>query len=105
MAIQPRGGTTAFAVELTVAVAGTAIGSDTQFTAAPTYLSVRADKDCWLAQTSAGTATAGDGATSPARIFVAANERREELPWGGSGLWVLNANSAETPKVRAEGYS
>lgn len=105
MALQPRGGTSAVAVELTVAAAGTAIGSDTKFTAAPVYLSVYADKDCWLAQTQAGTAVAGDGATSPARVFVAAGERRAELPWGGRGLWVLNANSAETPKVRAEGYS
>lgn len=105
MALQPRGGTAALTSELTVAVAGTAVGSDTHFTVAPGYLSVRPDKDCWLARTAALTATAGDGTTSGNRVFVGANERRDELPWASRGLWVLNANSAETPKVRTEGYS
>jgi len=105
MAIQPRGGTAAYQSELVVAVAGTAVGSDTHFTTAPAYLSVRASLDCFIAKTSAGTATAGDGTTTAARVFVGANERRDELPWGSRGLWVLNANSAELPKVRTEGYT
>jgi len=105
MALQPRGGTTSLPVELAVAVAGTAVGSDTQFASAPAYLSVRASLDCFIATTAAGTAVAGDGSTDGRRVFVGANERRDELPWGSRGLWVLNANATELPKVRAEGYS
>jgi len=105
MALQPRGGTSAYKSELVVAVAGTAVGSDTHFTTAPAYLSVRASLDCFLATTSAGTAVAGDGTLTAARVFVGANERRDEIPWGSRGLWALNANSAELPKLRTEGYS
>lgn len=91
-----------FALELSVANAGVAVGNANELPEAPTWISLVSDKDVFFAKTVLLVGTPADG-SQDSRHFAVAGERRI-LPWGETGFFILNAVIAEKPNVRVEGW-
>lgn len=94
--------------EDTLASAGTSqrldsAGGTSTFDESVDQIMVTSSHDAFIAKTSSEINTQGSGGRDD-RAYIEAN-KPTVLPWSGSDIFFLNANSAETPTVYVTGVA